>query len=454
MATGDWGDTARARAALAVVVQKKGVAALSDRDLLSGMLGDLMPDSPPRELSALAAAAEADVSGRLRERQAQDISAGTAVAQAAGLLEERTGLSPEACRWATRLMAEAVGLRLVDQPPPAPRPEPEPTVTTPTPRPTPAPAPTPTPTPRPTPAPAPRPVPTPTPTPAPTPTPRSTPTPAPVPTPTPTPTSRSVRRGPAAVAGWAALICALSMPLQVLDAGGIAAWYGWQLTLCGLTLVIAAVLALRDRSRNLGVGLVFGAALAVVNNFIIYVVASGESAGGVAGSVITTVTALIAAIGATAFFAREIRGRNVRGWLAAAYCLAGLGFVAAYTPGSVQYSYDGSWLTVLGFVGPGVRGRFLLIGIISIVTLVLPPVIAVLLPAGTAIRAGVVAGWLAAIVATLITISVNATEPGYRPSTGFWASWALCAIVLALGIALLAGDRSRRALSNQPTLVS
>jgi hypothetical protein len=88
------------------------------------------------------------------------------------------------------------------------------------------------------------------------------------------------------------------------------------------------------------------------------------------------------------------------------------------------------------------------------VTLVLPPVIAVLLPAGTAIRTGVVAGWLAVDVAAMVSISVNATEPGFRPASGFWASWALCVIVLALGIALLVGDRSRRALSNQPTLVS
>ncbi len=430
MATSDWGDTARARAALAVVVQKKGVAALSDRDLLSGMLGDLMPDSPPRECSALAAAAEADVPGRLRERQAQDISAGTAVAQAAGLLEERTGLSPEACWWATRLMAEAIGLRLVDQPSPAPRPQPEPTITTPTPTPRPAPAPTPAPTPM------------------------RAPTPTPTPVPTPTPPSPSARRGPAAVAGWAALICALSIPLQTLATGGVAASYGWALTLSGLTLIIAAVLALRDRSRNLGVGLVFGAALAVVNYFIELIVVSGEGAGGVAGSVITTVTALIAGIGATAFFAREIRGSNLRGWLAAAYCLAGIGFVAAYNPGSVQVLSIGGWVTVLGLVGPGVHGRFLFVGVVAIVTLVLPPVIAVLLPAGTAIRAGVIAGWLAVNVASMVAISVNATEPSLRPAPGFWASWALCVIALTLGIALLVGDRSRRALSNQPTLVS
>jgi hypothetical protein len=403
MAINDWGDTGRARAALATVVTTKGVAALSDRDLLSGMLGDLMPDSPPREVNALLAAAEADVAGRLRDRQAQRISAGTAVTQAAAMLEERTGLSPEACQWATRLMAETLGLPMATPPPP----------------PTPAPPPT------------------------------------PVPTPVPTPPKPLAKRDPAIVAGCAALVCALSLPLQALTTHGVVSFYGWELTLFGLILVVAAALALRGGSRDLGVGLIFGAAVGVLGNFLVESLTSGLGAGAVAGSVIATLAALVAAIAAIASFADAIRGKNVRGPLDWAYCLAAIGFVVAYDPGDVQYlDTSGNWITATGWVGPGVHGRFLLAGLVVMAALILAPVIAVLLPPGSGLRAGVLTGWLAFVAAGLVNNVVAVFYPYQRPAAAFWVSWAVALIVGGLTIALLVGDRRRQAVSSQPTLVS
>jgi hypothetical protein len=407
MAMNDWGDTGRARAALATVVTTKGVAALSDRDLLSGMLGDLMPDSPPREVNALLAAAEADVPGRLRDRQAQRISAGTAVTQAAAMLEERTGLSPEACQWATRLMAETLGLPMATPPPP----------------PTPAPSPTPTPT--------------------------------PVPTPDPTPPKPLAKRDPAIVAGCAALVCALSLPLQALTTHGVVSWYGWEITLYGLILVIAAALALRGGARDLGVGLIFGAAVGVLGNFLVESLTSGLGAGAVAGSVIATLAALAAAIAAIASFADAIRGKNVRGPLDWAYCLAAIGFVVAFDPGDVQYlDTSGNWVTVSGWVGPGVHGRLLLAGLVVMAALILAPVIAVLLPPGSGLRAGVLIGWLAFVAAGLVDNVVAVLYPDQRPAAAFWVSWAVALIVGGLTVALLVGARGRQAVSSQPTLVS
>lgn len=411
MATPAWDVNGEARLALYAVVQEHGLAALSSPQILADLLEDLLPDSPP-ESSVLIAAAEADAVGLLRDRLAQQVGAGAAVAQAAGLLEEHTGLAPEACRWAVRLMAEMIDLPVDVGPVPgqtAPQPETRPWPQFP---------------------------------------------PQTAQMPPSTHPSPSANRGPAAVAAWVALACALSVPLQLLAHGGLPMPYGWETALFGLTLFGAAVLTLRGASRHLGVGLIFGAALAVVPAFIEQSFVSGLGGGYVAASVITTVTALGAAISAIVYFAREIRWRNLRAPLAVPYSLAALGLVVAYNPGDVQYRSGRNWVTLPGFVGPGADGWFLFAGIVSIVALVVPAVVAGLLPRGTAVRAGLIIGWLAINGAGLASESLWAIQPYLRPAPALYVAWGVWVLTLLLAIALLAGSSSRPAVSAPSTLVS
>jgi hypothetical protein len=407
MATPAWDVNGEARLALYAVVQEHGLAALSSRQVLADLLEDLLPDSPP-ESSVLIAAAEADAAGLLRDRLGQQVGAGAAVAQAAGLLEERTGLAPDACQWAVRLIAEMIDLPVDVGPVPgetAPQPE-----TRPWPQ-------------------------------------------APPQTQPRNHLSPSANAGPAAVAAWVALGCALSVPLQLLARGGLPMPYGWETALFGLILFGAALLTLRGASRHLGVGLIFGAALGVVPAFVEQSFVSGLGGGYVAASVITTVTALGAAISAIVYFAPEIRWSNLRAPLAVPYSLAALGLVVAFNPGDVQYRSGQSWVTLPGFVGPGADGWFLFAGIVSIVALVVPAVIAGLLPRGTGVRAGLIIGWLAINGAGLVSESLWAIQPYLRPAPALYIAWGVWVLTLLLAVALLAGS-SRPAVSAQSTLVS
>jgi hypothetical protein len=255
------------------------------------------------------------------------------------------------------------------------------------------------------------------------------------------------------VAASSALVCALSVPLQLLGKNYVNMPYGWLLALFGLILFSAGVLTLRGNSRNLGVGLIFGASLASVTNFVEVSMVSGFGGGLVAASVITTVTALIAAISSVVYFARQIHAQNLRAPLAAMYCLAALGFVVAFNPGGVQFRVGSHWVTYPGFVGPGVTGRFLFAGIVALAALSVPAVIAGLLPPGTGVRAGVITGWLAIDAAGLLAVSLNAGQPFQRPAPGLYASWAVWVITLLLGIALATDNRSRQAVNAPSTLV-
>ena len=465
MVTQAWDVNHEAHAALVVVVKEKGITALSDPQLMLSMLRDLIPGLP-KESNILVHAAEEDVAGMLRDRLAQHISTGAAVTQAAVLLEERTALAPDGCQWAVRLMAQMIGLPVAADearryqntqtwPPreeirPAPQPVPQPA---PQPSPQPVPQPAPRLSPQPTPQPAPQPSPQPAPWLSPQPTPQPSPQPAPQPSLPPVPRpSPSARSGPALVAGWAALACALSVPLQLLINGSLTGSYSLELALFGLILFTAAMLTLRGKSRNLGVGLAFGAALVVVPNFVEGSVTPGLGGGFVVGSVITTVIAVIVAVSSILYFGSSIRAGNLRNPLAVAYSLASLGFIAATIPGRYQFNDGSGWFTVTGVLGSGVDGRFLFAGIVAVVALLPVAVLPGLLPARSGIRAGVIAGSLAAAVAYLVGDTLYAAEIGVRAAPGLYASWALWAIALALGVALLATDRSRPRVTAQPVL--
>jgi hypothetical protein len=255
------------------------------------------------------------------------------------------------------------------------------------------------------------------------------------------------------VAGWFALACALSVPLQLLEHGGVAMPYGWVLTLSGLILVGAAVVALRGTSRALGAGLVFGATLAVVPTFIESSMDSDLGGAYVAVSVLTTILAVIAAISAIVYFAREIGGRNLRAPLALAYALSALGFIVAFNPGDVQFRNGSDWVTFPGLVGSGVSGKFLFAGVVAIIALVIAALTAGMLSPATGARGGLIAGFLAANGAALIGASLEATESFLRPAPALYVVWVVWLIALALGIALLARNRSRPVVSAPPTLV-
>ena len=110
MASTSWDRRGEARAALRAVVSDPdyGVAALSSPQVLSGLLKDLLPDSP-REAGVLVAAAEARLADLLAGHRAQGMDAGTACALAEQTLAARTAFTPEACSWVVRELAAAVG---------------------------------------------------------------------------------------------------------------------------------------------------------------------------------------------------------------------------------------------------------------------------------------------------------------------------------------------------------
>ena len=105
-----------ARVALAAIVADVdlGPGALSDPAALSNLLSDYLP-SAPRETGLLMAAAQADVSGGLREHVAHGMDPATAIRIAAASLEARTAYSAEACIWVTGELAIALGLTTADR---------------------------------------------------------------------------------------------------------------------------------------------------------------------------------------------------------------------------------------------------------------------------------------------------------------------------------------------------
>ena len=444
MATHPLDANGQARTALRSIAQDYGPPALSNPEFLNSLLRDMIPDSP-REASVLVAAAEANVAGILQERTAQRISTDAAVAQAVAALEERTALAQDACQWAVRQLAEALGLlnqagttapdpgsyagpTLAPGTAPGPPVAPGPTIAPPPifapPGPTSWPAP---------PAPTARPGPTPT------------PTPGPVAVPPQPPRERTPAATTAAVLG---VVCALSVSLQVLSHYRLGAAYSWDLAVEALTLFGAAVLTF-GRSKYAGAGMIFGAALVMVS-FFTETASHGSGSGGpfVAATVVTTVTAAAAAVSSWVYFKQEARqGRaNLRRPLVVAFCVAAIGYVVAFIPGDVQFNFGGSaWFTSTGLLGPGVHRWFILAGVVSLIALAIPVVIIERLAPGTGVRAGVVAGWLLVTGAAQLDNTIFIGQPFVRAAPAFAVTWVFWGLAGALGVALIASDRNARA---------
>jgi hypothetical protein len=117
---------AQVRAALDAIVADPahGADALSSPQVMANLLKDFLPDAP-RESGLLIAAAQAGIANALRENVNHGLDATTAMALASTSLSETTAFTPDACRWATRELAIAMGLADTHQaadPPGSPQP--------------------------------------------------------------------------------------------------------------------------------------------------------------------------------------------------------------------------------------------------------------------------------------------------------------------------------------------
>jgi hypothetical protein len=98
------------REALRTIVAdpEHGGGALSNPNMMSNLLKDLLPDAP-RETNLLVAAAEANLSGMMRDQVAQGIDAGSAIRLAAASLSATTHFTDTACTWVATELAAALG---------------------------------------------------------------------------------------------------------------------------------------------------------------------------------------------------------------------------------------------------------------------------------------------------------------------------------------------------------
>jgi hypothetical protein len=111
VATTSWDPQGEAKAALRTIVAdpQYGAAALSSSQVMTNLLKDLLPDAP-REASVLVAASESGLAESLQNHVAQGMDPDTALRLAAGSLESRTALTPEACAWAAQALITALRL--------------------------------------------------------------------------------------------------------------------------------------------------------------------------------------------------------------------------------------------------------------------------------------------------------------------------------------------------------
>ena len=100
-----------ARVALHAIVTdpSHGVAALSNPQMMSNLLQDLLPDAP-REKSILVAAAGAGLATTLRGHIAGGMDASTAISLTSSSFSAITLFTPEACDWVTGEIAVALGI--------------------------------------------------------------------------------------------------------------------------------------------------------------------------------------------------------------------------------------------------------------------------------------------------------------------------------------------------------
>ncbi len=119
MTSSSWGCQAEVRDALQAIVTRFGERALSNAQVMSNLLEDLLPDSP-EEKELLGAAAQDGLAGALRELLARGMDLGTASKLTARAFGQARSHPPDACAWVVGELAVALGLRPDPSPAPAP----------------------------------------------------------------------------------------------------------------------------------------------------------------------------------------------------------------------------------------------------------------------------------------------------------------------------------------------
>ncbi len=445
MAGRTWDADGAAAAALRTVQADYGTAGLSNSQLMASMLKDLAPEAP-REASVLVAAADADLARVLKDRADQGVPLATAVQQAAAVLEDRTGLAPEACRWAATAIGMALGMRAdaaanggraatssdetqprgaqgaklaslpvdaatigpaggqADGRPGASRQQPRADAA-----------------------------------------------------------GHDTGRRLALVSAGASLLAALLLPVYVLAAPySLGAPWSFMLALTGVAVTIAAALAIRPASRRFGLGALLGAATAAAASLAeldaIVWTFGWASHGSQRASALVLLAATFAAAVSAASAARGLgRSRQRISQLGAAVCLAGICFALVNIPAHLDWFNGADWLPFYSLFGSGVHGWESATGAAYLVLLPAPILLAVRFVADSGARTGVWAGWLLSSPSWLIAVSVSIADANsaggvsdfdtnVRATPWLYLSWGAWLLVLALGAVMLARERAGRAV--------
>ena len=402
MARHSWPEEGQAPDALRIVVKDHGTETLSDGPKLNNVLQDLIPGMR-RESSVLVAAADADIASVISARIGQRMSTAAAVAQAADYLEDRTALTTEACEWAARQMARAMGVKVTA--PAVIRVE----------------APT---------KPAPRPVPM---------------TMGRGADPARSGWLKAARGGgpvAAHVAGTAALASAFSIIFQALPDVQLPVHYRVWLILIGCTLTISALLMLVRPSRRVGTGLVFASACVGATVFAAEGITFREVTPFLAGSLVTSFLALIAAVSSGGCVLR-----NGSPWPQGSrpflifFCLMAAGLCVAGIPAYSQYQDgNGVWQTAPATIGPGVGGWLSLAGLLQLIVMAAPIIFLVLVKMNVPTRIGVLLGWIITTGVFEAANSVLFLTPGNRSTTAFVAGWVFWSSAALAGVLLIMRD--------------
>jgi hypothetical protein len=101
----------QARAALARVVQGFGAPVLGQADLLEGLLNDDVPQLP-RQIALLTEAARCGMAGSLMERIRQGVSTQAAISMVASEVTSRSAMDTAGALWAAEVFADALGYQV------------------------------------------------------------------------------------------------------------------------------------------------------------------------------------------------------------------------------------------------------------------------------------------------------------------------------------------------------
>lgn len=443
-----WDTGGEAGAALATVVEGFGVPVLGRPDMLEGLLKDDVPQLP-REVAMLTEAARYGVAEQLADRVQQGVAAEAAVAMVANEMTSRTAVDAAGALWAAGVIAQVIGYQVAGPPiAPAPSLQSQETVL-----PTPVPVPPGQPL-RPT-----DPIPT-----------RLAEDAAPVtnrldagpgfngvtiradgvtvpppdyvqtgPPVYPIAPSRQKLGVPTALATGLMLLMLLFWVLSAIThADTVKAWTSLLPLAAGGTAI--AIWTARGRPGSASFGAVVGLAVPAVSFAIYDAVIAAEltflSSAKRHVIEVTSIVAVLAAITAACIaVAALVRwrqlGRRRPDGLSIVVSIVAVCFAFASIFGQLKTS-DG--LLFGNVLGSGIRGWFILWGLVFLVAFVLPPLVAALLPPGSPAQLGTWSGWLLIVLAWQIS---DSPTDGARAAYGLYLTWIVWLLV-ALGTVALA----------------